>query len=183
MNAQRLGFFARFALALRILFDSVLAARARQAAEGALPTPAPAPELPARPEAPAAPKGPDVTPALQLLALLQREGRLIDFLQEDVAAFSDAEVGAAARVVHEGCKRVLDEYFTVRPVRSEAEGDAVVLEAGFDARKNRLTGNVTGEPPYKGSLAHPGWEVTDVRLPTLSAGHEARIVAPAEIEL
>src|SRR5207253_6846543 len=35
--------------------------------------------------------------AVQLLAILQREGRLLDFLQEDVDGYADAQIGAAVR--------------------------------------------------------------------------------------
>jgi hypothetical protein len=121
--------------------------------------------------------------ALQLLALLQREGRFVDFVQEDMSTFSDAEIGGAARVVHDGCKKALAEHLPVEPVRSEPEGASVTLEKGFDASKVRLTGNVTGEPPYRGTLAHRGWRVTSVTLPKMSEGHDAKIVAPAEVEL
>lgn len=121
--------------------------------------------------------------ALQLLALLQREGRFVDFVQEDMSSFSDAEIGGAARVVHDGCKKALDEHFPLEPVRSEAEGAAITVEKGFDAARLRLTGNVAGEPPYRGTLAHRGWRVTDVKLPKMAEGHDPKIVAPAEVEL
>ncbi|MGE0789087.1 MAG: DUF2760 domain-containing protein [Sandaracinaceae bacterium] len=125
--------------------------------------------------------GPDA--ALQLLALLQREGRFIDFLQEDVQGFSDEQIGAAARVVHEGTKKAIDEHFTIEPVHEKDEGTKVTVEAGFDAKRIRLTGNVVGEPPYKGELTHRGWKVTKVSLPKMSEGHDASILAPAEVEL
>ena len=125
----------------------------------------------------------DPTTALQLLAILQREGRFIDFLQEDVAAFSDAEVGGAARVVHAGCKRALADYITLEPVRGEAEGAAVVLDRGFDSGRTRLTGNVVGEAPFKGKLTHHGWVVKAIKLPTLASGHDPKVIAPAEVEL
>ena len=182
------GFFARLALAWRVLVDGAFAARALRAAEQAeaLPQPAPASPAATAPTAetePAAPTTADPTTAFQLLAILQREGRLIDFLNEDVAAFSDADIGGAARVVHAGCKRALEGAFTVKPIRAEAEGDPVELAPGFDARRNTVTGNVVGEPPFRGRLAHPGWHVTEVRLPRLNPGHDASVVAPAEIEL
>jgi hypothetical protein len=144
-------------------------------------TPAPAPATP-RPAAPplreAAPDG-----ALQLLGLLQREARFIDFIQEDVAAYADADVGAAARVVHEGCRKVLRDNFAISPVRDEAEGSRITLPEGFDAAAIRVTGNVVGQPPFTGSIAHRGWRVVETRLPKLSDSHELRIVAPAEVEL
>jgi hypothetical protein len=183
MEAKPLGFGARLALAFKLLFNGPLAGKLVAATDQpALPPkePEPEPEPVVEEEAPA---GPDHTAALQLLALLQREARLIDFLMEPVTDFSDAEIGAAARVVHEGSKKVLDQYFTVGPVRTEEEGTKVTLESGFDARRNALTGNVTGEPPYTGELAHPGWEASEVKLPELNEGHDARVLAPAEIEL
>jgi hypothetical protein len=190
MQPDSLGFGARLVMALalpwRLLFDGALAARLARASEGAealpAPEPEPAPEPAPAPEPPP-PAAADDTAALQLLAILQREGRLIDFLQEDVQSFGDADVGAAARVVHAGCKKALGEYFGLAPIRSEDEGASVTLPAGFDADENRVTGNVVGEPPYTGTLAHPGWRVTAVRLPTLGAGHDPHVVAPAEIEL
>jgi hypothetical protein len=121
--------------------------------------------------------------ALQLLGLLQKEGRLIDFLEEDVAAYSDAEIGAATRVVHEGCRRALREHFTITAVRGEPEGTRVTLAEGFDASAVRLTGNVVGPAPFTGSLTHRGWRVTETRLPKVAAGHDLSILAPAEVEL
>ena len=123
------------------------------------------------------------TAALQLLGLLQREARFVDFIQEDVAPYSDAEIGAAARVVHGGCRKLLAEHFTLAPVRAEAEGSRVTLAAGFDAAAVRLTGNVVGQAPFTGSLSHRGWQVTQVRLPQLTDARAAAIIAQAEVEL
>ncbi|WP_280190406.1 DUF2760 domain-containing protein [Delftia sp. PS-11] len=126
---------------------------------------------------------PTDTAALQLLGLLQREARFVDFVQEDVAGYTDAEIGAAARVVHEGCRKVLREHFSIAPVRAEAEGSRVTLQAGFDAAAVRLTGNVVGQAPFTGTLGHRGWRVDDVRLPQLTDDKAAAIVAQAEVEL
>ncbi len=123
------------------------------------------------------------TAALQLLGLLQREARFVDFIQEDVAPYSDAEIGAAARVVHGGCRKLLAEHFTLAPVRAEAEGSRVTLAAGFDAAAVRLTGNVVGQAPVTGTLSHRGWQVTQVRLPQLTDARAAAIIAQAEVEL
>ena len=123
------------------------------------------------------------TAALQLLGLLQREARFVDFIQEDVAPYSDAEIGAAARVVHGGCRKLLAEHFTLAPVRAEAEGSRVTLAAGFDAAAVRLTGNVVGQAPFTGTLRHRGWQVTQVRLPQLTDARAAAIIAQAEVEL
>ncbi|MGZ0079402.1 DUF2760 domain-containing protein [Methylomonas sp. YC3] len=121
--------------------------------------------------------------ALQLLSLLQKEARFIDFIKEDVSAFSDAEIGAAARVVHQGCSKAVSEHFTLAPVSKDPEGNRVTLNKGFDAASFRLTGNIVGEAPFTGTLVHKGWQVTDLRLPKLTEGHNAKIVAPAEVEL
>ncbi|QYY25187.1 MULTISPECIES: DUF2760 domain-containing protein [Diaphorobacter] len=123
------------------------------------------------------------TAALQLLGLLQREARLVDFLQEDVAPYSDAEIGAAARVVHEGCRKVLREHFTIEAVRPEGEGSHVTLPVGFDATAVRLTGNVLGQAPFTGQLTHRGWKATAVRLPQLTDPRAAAVLAQAEVEL
>lgn len=121
--------------------------------------------------------------ALQLLALLQQEGRFVDFLQEDVKTFSDAEIGGAARVVHEGCRKALQEHVTLAPVRSEQEGTRLTLEEGFNAAAIRLTGNVVGKAPFNGALVHRGWRVVEITLPKIAEGHDVKILAPAEVEL
>ena len=126
---------------------------------------------------------PTQTAALQLLGLMQREARFVDFIQEDVAPYTDAEIGAAARVVHEGCRKVLREHFAIAPVRTEAEGTRITLQAGFDAAAVRLTGNVVGQAPFTGTLGHRGWQVTDVKLPQLTDTQAAKIIAQAEVEL
>jgi hypothetical protein len=190
MKAAHPSLLSRISIAFgtffAVLADGDLAARIQalrsgeQRREPAAP-PAP-PAAAARPAAPpllaAAPDG-----ALQLLGLLQREARFIDFIQEDVAAYGDADIGAAARVVHEGCRKVLRENFSIEPVRDEPEGSRVTLPAGFDAAAIRVTGNVVGQPPFTGSLTHRGWRVRETRLPQLASGHDLRIVAAAEVEL
>ena len=120
---------------------------------------------------------------LAVLSMLQREGRLIDFLQEDMAAFSDAEIGAAARVVHAGCRKVFSEYFAIEPALKDAEGATIQVPAGFDAQRIRLTGNIAGQPPFRGTLKHHGWVATAVRLPTVSETLDPRVLAAAEVEL
>ncbi len=194
-----LSFFARFWLAFvcfwRILFNrpfaqAVLPVREADKA-GMLPAGAPPAESPTRGgpveirKEPAAPPPPELehASALQLLSMLQREGRLIDFLQEDVAAFPDADVGAAARIVHEGCRKVVRQYLTLEPVLPQAEGDRVNVPAGFDAQRIRLTGNVAGQPPYDGALKHHGWVTTAVKFPSTSPALDPRVLAPAEVEL
>ena len=121
--------------------------------------------------------------ALQLLMLLQQDARLIDFIHEDLTGFSDSDVGAAARVVHEGSKKVLQQVFTFAPIRSEEEESRITLAQGFNASENRLTGNVTGEAPFSGTLIHKGWRVSEVLLPQLAKEHDVYVIAPAEVEL
>jgi Domain of unknown function (DUF2760). len=121
--------------------------------------------------------------ALVLLGLLQQEGRLVDFLQEDITGYSDQEIGAAARVVHQGCHKVLTDYVDIAPVRAEAEGSQVTLARGFDPAAVRPIGNVVGEPPFTGALVHRGWRADDVRLPKVTGSRDATILAPAEVEL
>ena len=121
--------------------------------------------------------------ALQLLGQLQREGRLIDFLHEDVSEFSDEDIGAAARVVHAGCKKALEGCVSFASVRDEEEGSEVTLKSGFDPNEIELVGKVAGDPPFKGSLAHKGWKVTDVSLPKVTDGHDLSVIAKASIEL
>jgi hypothetical protein len=186
------SFFQRLGLAFgafsAVLGDAGFAARYAALRSGAAaPAPAPAP-TPAPVPAPVAAPAPalktlDTDAALQLLALLQREARLIDFTRESLAGYDDAQIGAAARLVHEGCAKVLREHFDIVPVRSETEGSRVTLPPGFDAAAVKLTGNVTGSAPFTGSLAHRGWRAADVKLPRLAEGHDARVLAPAEVEL
>lgn len=164
------SFLARLGLAFRVLGNATLAGRV-----AALDAPAPV----------AAPAAPEETHAsgLALLALLQREGRLVDFLQEDVSGFSDADIGAAARVVHAGSRKVLQQYLALEPVLPEAEGASVNVPAGFNAERIRLTGNVAGQPPYRGALKHHGWVATAVKFPAVSRALDPRVIAPAEVEL
>lgn len=120
------------------------------------------------------------------LALLQEHGRLVDFAKEDIAAASDAQIGSAARVVHSGCRKVLDEYFEITPLQTAAEGTPITLEAGYDAPTFRLLGSVPENPPYKGKLLHPGWVAQSVKLPRVTGTTEKRpwpVLAPAEVEV
>jgi len=121
--------------------------------------------------------------ALAFLALLQREGRLVDFLRESLDDYEDADIGAAVRDIHRGAKKVLDDYLTIEPVMPGDEDDDVTVPKGFDPGEVRLVGEVEGEPPFKGQLRHHGWRVTEVRLPVLSDGVDRQVLAPAEVEL
>jgi len=174
------GKFAADVLRLRH-GGAAAAAPAPTPAPAAAPAPAPQP----RPQPAPAPVLKEATPdaALQLLGLLQRDARFIDFVEEDIKSYSDADIGAAARLVHDGCRTTLREHFTIRPVRDETEGSRITLAEGFDAGAVRLTGNVVGKAPFNGSISHRGWRVDEVRLPKLADGHDANVIAPAEVEL
>jgi hypothetical protein len=173
-SPEKVSFFGRFGMALRLLFNGAFA---RQVVAGLKAVEA---------KAVAAPQPPPErvhASSLLLLAALQREGRLLDFLQQDIASFGDEDVGAAARVVHSGCKKVLGLYLKLEPVLAESEGASVTVPSGFDAQRIRLTGQVTGQPPFRGTLKHHGWVASEISLPAPSESLDPRIVAPAEVEL
>jgi hypothetical protein len=172
----------RIGLAFRLFFRTLgnksFAEQARALVERrALPAPPPVPPasvkaLPARSD------------AVTLLAVLQREGRLVDFLKEDLSAYSDAQIGSAVRDVHRDCAAAIERLFALRPLRQEAEGASIDVPPGFDAARIRLTGNVAGQPPFKGTLRHTGWVATQAEIPEWSGSAEAAsVVAPAEVEL
>jgi hypothetical protein len=121
--------------------------------------------------------------ALQLLGLLQKEARFIDFVQENIAGHADADIGAAVRIVHEGCRKVLQQHLELVPVRSESENARITLPKGFDPSAVRVTGNIVGEPPFSGTLIHRGWRVSRINLPKVAEVHDVRVLAEAEVEL
>ena len=135
----------------------------------------------ARAPAPLAPESTDR--AVQMLAILQRDGRLIDFITEDIAPYKDAQIGAAARDVHESCRKAIDHYLRLEPVIDSEEGQPVTVEPGFDPAAVKLIGNVTGHPPLRGLLRHRGWRVARVELPPLPENNGRSIIAPAEVEI
>jgi hypothetical protein len=205
--------FLAFLCFLRILFGKTLPPEAAKflpepptptpglpPAGKALPPPAATPPAtrpagegkpaPTRPAAPPPEDRPRVSAAQQhrdgalaLLALLQREGRLVDFLREPLDAFSDADIGAAARDVHRGCRKVLDQHLSLEPVMPGSEEARVSVPAGFDPAEIRLIGEARGEPPFRGTLRHHGWRVVDARLPALADSVDRTVIAPAEVEL
>lgn len=133
---------------------------------------------------PAEPKKPTQSEAITLLATLQREARLVDFLKEDLSGYADEQVGAAVRAIQRDSAKVLDRFFALQPVVVDEEGAKVNVPAGFDAARYRLTGKVTGEPPFAGTLQHHGWEATKCELPQFTGSDSAaKTVAPAEVEI
>ncbi|MDP1836586.1 MAG: DUF2760 domain-containing protein [Chlamydiales bacterium] len=120
---------------------------------------------------------------LRLLALLQRSGRLIDFLKEDITKFPDAQVGAAARQVHKECATLLEDVVTIRPVFQDEEGSQVRVPVGYDAESIKVIGNVKGNPPFEGILVHRGWKAHKRSLPRSVGEHHSEVICPAEIEV
>ena len=176
----------RFSVAFRAFFralsDAAIADRietvldegesARPALPGPSPKVAPQPAKPRRSE------------AITLLATLQREARLVDFLKETLAEYSDAQIGAAVRDIHRDAAAAIERMFALEVAIDGEEGQAVEVPAGFDAGCYRLTGNVTGEPPFQGTVVHHGWRATKCELPAWSGDTSAAdIVTPAEVEL
>lgn len=180
----------RILLAIRIFFRTLFNAPTADRVEAVLKGPAltevpPAEKpLPAPPKDRTAPRPPARSEALTLLAALQREARFVDFVNEPLDGYTDAQIGAVARDVHRDCGAVLKRLFGLRPVISQPEGSEIELPAEFDAGRFRLTGNVTEQPSLRGQVAHHGWEAASCELPTWTGSDEAaRIVAQAEIEV
>jgi hypothetical protein len=121
--------------------------------------------------------------ALALLALLQREGRFVDFIREEIDKADDADIGAAARAVHRGCKKVFDQILVLEAVMPGEEETRVSVPKGFDPAEIRLIGEAKGEAPYKGTLRHHGWRAVETKLPSLAEGVDRAVIAPAEVEL
>jgi hypothetical protein len=121
--------------------------------------------------------------AVQMLGLLQRDGRLIDFLAENISAYPDTQLGAAVRTIHETCRQVLDRYVKLEPIFDSEEDQPVTVQAGFDPAAIKLIGNVAGQPPVRGMLRHKGWRVKEVNLPPLPSAAGRMVIAPAEVEL
>ncbi len=184
------GGCATFVLWLFVLFQGRgMANRIEAVSEPKAGRAAPTEEKQADRKAAAAPPPPDASrpspqPAIQLLSILQREGRLIDFLQEDLGVYDDAQIGAAVRSVHRGCKEALSEYVELKPIFAQTEGEQVSVPSNFDPKSIRLIGNVSGNPPFRGTLRHRGWKAARVRLPQVAVERTADwVLAPAEIEI
>ena len=124
---------------------------------------------------------------IQFLARLQDKGRLIDFIMDDMTPYEDEQVGAAARIVHQGCQEVLDDFFKIAPLHDGAEEESITLAPGYDSASYRLVGSVAEQPPYTGVVLHRGWITHKVNLPRVSAvdllEDDAYVIAPAEVEI
>ena len=175
----------------RILGDATVAAGVEEILAGAESAPAlPDPARAAAPRRadsgspPQPPRGRSRSPALTLLATLQREARFLDFLMEPLDDYPDDQVGAAARDVQRDCAAVVERIFAPQPLLADAEGSRVKVPAGFDPARYRLTGNVAGEPPFEGTLRHPGWKAASCEMPSWAGNDDAAsVVAPSEVEV
>jgi hypothetical protein len=185
------GFWERLALAFRCFFSILLHANLPTDIVQKVVKPAGAAPQAATVAVPSASRLKEVEPppsetfdrAVQMLALLQRDGRLVDFLAENISAYPDAQIGAAVRTIHDNCRQVLDRYVNLEPILNSEEDQPVTVPAGFDLAAIKLIGNVTGELPLRGVLRHKGWRVKEVNLPPLAPAGGRTVVAPAEIEL
>lgn len=164
-----------YSIAAPLAVSLLMALLARNAPSGAADAPGAAPA--------AASSAPSPAPALRLLSLLQQEGRLVDFLKEDIDGYDDAQIGAAVRSIHAGCRKALSERIELERIFTAEDGTEVVVEAGFDPAAVRLTGNVSGTPPFRGTLQHAGWRAAKVSLPQSPGDVDATIIAPAEVEI
>ena len=186
-----IGFGKRLSYATRCFFSVLSRGEvpeeiAPEVVKSAAPAPAPEPEAKPLPAGRVEEKPAEAAPdrAVQLLALLQREGRLVDFFSEEIAPYQDAQIGAAVRELHAGCRKALAQYVTLEPVIDGEEDRPVTVDEGFDPAAVKLVGNVTGRPPLSGLLRHRGWRVADINLPTLPPeGTGRKVVAPAEVEI
>lgn len=173
-------------LTIGALAAAVVAFLAALVGRGRAPLPAPAVAETPRPVAPPAPPAKQAeAEVISFLAVLQEKGRLVDFLMDDITAYSDTQVGAAARVVHAGCKAALEDHVQIRPVRDESEGSTITVGPGYAADEYRFVGKISGEPPFAGTLVHRGWKPAQVKLPRVlhTSGDRLPTIAPAEVEL
>src|SRR5262249_3205700 len=120
---------------------------------------------------------------VRLLAILQRDGRLLDFLLENIQGAGDAQIAAAVKDLHPKCQESLKKHLVVEPVLAKEEGSAVEVPAGFDPSAIQVVGNVSGNPPFRGTLRHPGWRVKEIKLPPLPEGQDDLVLMPAEVEI
>lgn len=173
---------ASVAIGLWLLSRAAISKASSPAFEAAPVAVAPAPEVVA---APSIPEDQGHSEVVTLLSVFQEKGRLVDFLMDDIVAYSDAQVGGAARVVHQGCASALKEYFSISPVSAEKEGSRVTVPSDAPDGYYRLSGKVQGDAPFSGKLVHKGWKTDSVSLPRVLAADDSRLpaIAPAQVEI
>ncbi|WP_417849089.1 DUF2760 domain-containing protein [Thalassoglobus sp.] len=176
-------FILAFKTFFKVLGNADFAKQLDEIAEGSarskIEQPAPKPQEP-----PAKPKPEPRNGALTLLEALQREARLLDFIQEDLSTYQDAQVGAAVRDVHRGCREVFDRYFSLQACLDQEEGVTIEVTEDTDASQVRLIGNVVETRPVSGTLVHSGWKAAKCALPDwVGKEQNKNILAPAEVEI
>jgi hypothetical protein len=134
---------------------------------------------PLEPPKPAKPSG----AALRMLAILQAEARLVDFLLEDIQGASDQQIGQAVREVHRKAQAALKQHAVIETVLTACEGDSMTVPKGFDPSAIRVVGNVTGEPPFTGQVQHPGWRVKELKVSPPPEGADEFVLQPAEVQV
>jgi hypothetical protein len=164
--------FAGLAIAGRANQDPAFASKL-QAIQAGAEVKTPEPPKPARPSG--AP--------LRMLALLQAEARLVDFLMEDIQGASDEQIGQAVREIHKKSQTALKQHAVIEPVLGGTEGDNATVEKGFDPSAIRVVGNVTGEPPFTGVIQHVGWRVKELKLAAPPEGADEFVLQPAEVQI
>lgn len=174
---KRSGFGLALRCFFRVLTDRGFADRVAEQLDGPAPPP-----LPSDAKAAAAPAKASAEP-FRFLALLQREGRLIDFFMEDIEKLPDAQIGAAVRSIHRDCRKALQDHLTLEAVVDKEEKESITIPSGFDPAAVNLTGNLQGKPPFHGKVRHRGWRVKEAKLPPLPSNHQGFVVAPAEVEI
>lgn len=175
------GVFLLMGIVLWLVLRGVAGKMAAQAAKASSPVPKKTHQTP-QPKDDKKPQQ-DQRLFLHLLSVLQKEGRLVDFLQEDLEMYEDEQIGAAVRSIHSSCRKTLDKSLAMTSVLDENEGDPVTVVAGFNPEAIKLTGRVTGEPPFTGIVRHKGWRAKKANLPDLAATRDPMIIAPAEVEI
>jgi hypothetical protein len=176
---EQIGVYAAAGILISIILSVITASIMKSAAKGKVEKEGLKEEAPSRTVG----KAHIDEKVVQVLSLLQKKGRFIDFLQEDVSAYEDSQIGAAVRNIHKGCREAVSEYMKIEPVMRDSEGNEVTVGEGFDPSAVRVTGNVAGGPPFRGVLRHSGWRVTQTGMPPLPEKQDLSIIEPAEVEV
>ncbi|HSQ58456.1 MAG TPA: DUF2760 domain-containing protein [Gemmata sp.] len=166
------GLYKLMAVAMQAEEDKAFAAKLKAILAGA--------EV--KPIEPPKPPKPSGEP-LRMLALLQAEARLVDFLLEDISGAADAQIGQAVREIHKKAQAALKQHVDIEPVLAGNEGDNTTVAKGFDPSTIRVVGNVTGEPPFTGQINHPGWRVKELKLAAPPEGADEFVLQPAEVQI
>ena len=178
-----IGFGKRIAYAFKSFFAILSSGEIPRDVVEEIVQPQPPSVLPSTPTPEPVKQAESADRAVQMLAILQRDGRLIDFLTEDILPYTDAQIGAAVRDLHQSCQQALLRYVQLEPIIASEEGEAITVQEAIDPAAIKLIGNVTGKPPLRGLLRHRGWRASAVNLPPLPDGTGRAVVAPAEVEI